>query len=184
MVVQVILGQIRKHPDGEANARHAVLIQRVGGNLHHHMAAARVRHLPEQLLQLIALRRCALRGQRAVSDPVAVGADQPHLGAAHGFQYMLEQQCRGGFAVGTRKADDRHLLRGTMIIVFRCDCKGTARIPHQDIGNLRLRRSLTENRRRAFFRRHRDETVPVDGKTAHGDEQLPRPRRPGIVADV
>ena len=110
VVVQMVLRQVRKRPDGKMDARHPVLVQRVGGHLHHHMAAPGVRHLAEQLLKLIALGRRALRGDGPVSDPIAVGTDKPYLRATGPLQHMLEQECRGRLAVGTGEAHDGHLF--------------------------------------------------------------------------
>ena len=40
VVVQVVLGQIGEDPHGEADPRHPLEVQGVGGDLHHHIGAA------------------------------------------------------------------------------------------------------------------------------------------------
>ena len=77
--VQMVLGEVRKRPHGEGDAVHPVEAQRVGGDLHHHMGAAAVRHPAEPALDLPAFRGGALGGADLVAHPVFVGADKPCL---------------------------------------------------------------------------------------------------------
>ena len=69
------------------------------------MGAARVQHLPEELLELVTLRRGALRVDEFRADHVAVGAHQAHLYARAGLQQMLHQIGGGGLAVGAGDGD-------------------------------------------------------------------------------
>ena len=51
----MILCQIGKDAGGEADACHPLLMQRVGGYLHHREITALVRHFRQQPLQLVGV---------------------------------------------------------------------------------------------------------------------------------
>ena len=98
--VQVVLGQIGEDTRPEGDAVQAMEHQGVGGCLHHHVGTPRIRHLPQQLLHLVGLRRGAVGGQALLPDQVLVGADQPHLCVEAPLQHGLEQIGGGGLSVG------------------------------------------------------------------------------------
>ncbi len=108
----MVLGQIGENSDGKGEPRRAVLDQSVGGGLHHHMGTALVRHLPQQLLELIAFGRGTVGGQLPLTDKVAVGADESHLGAQHPFQHLLKKAGGGGLSVGAGNRQQSHPISG------------------------------------------------------------------------
>ena len=92
MEIEVVLRQVRERTDRERDAVHAVQRQRMGRDLHHHMRAARIEHLPQQALQGKALGRRALRRDDGVADAVFDRADEADLRAEH----LLEQRADPG----------------------------------------------------------------------------------------
>ena len=105
-VVQI---QVGKHADLIVNARHALVHQPLAGNLHHQRVAACIHHIPEVLLQFIALRG----GVRQLGKKARVfhtgGAHHAHLAACR-CQNRADHMCRGGFAFGSGHADHGHFL--------------------------------------------------------------------------
>ena len=77
--VQVVLTQVGEHRHVEAEPRHPLQSQGMGGDLHHHVGTARLLHGAKQFLQLIALRGGVLGVDELVAYHVAVGADKAHL---------------------------------------------------------------------------------------------------------
>ena len=106
--IQVILGQIGEYAHLEVNARHPVQHQRMGGNLHHHMGAARLLHLIKQLLQLEGLRGGALGFDDLVADHILNGTDEAHLGAQGLLQHGFQQIGTGSLAIGAGDAHKGH----------------------------------------------------------------------------
>ena len=180
----MILGQVGKDAHGKTDARHALEHQRVGGDLHHDVGAPGVAHLAEELLQLEALRRGALRGQLLRPDHVAVGADQTHLRAERGLQDVLDEVSGGGLAVGAGDADHGHLPRRVAEEVASGDGQSIAGILHQNIGDLPLGRALAQHHSRALFRSGGDKVMSVADRAHNGDEEIAAAGAAGIIADA
>ena len=111
MEIEVVLRQVRERTDRERDAVHAVQRQRMGRDLHHHMRAARIEHLPQQALQGKALGRRALRGDDGVADAVFDRADEADLRAERLLEHMLDKAGHGRLAVRPRHADHAQALR-------------------------------------------------------------------------
>ena len=182
--IEVVLRQVGKHPHREAYPRHAVQHERMAGHLHHHVRAAGVRHLPEELLQLVALGRGALGVDELRADHVAVGADEAHFGVARDLQQQLQQIGRGRLAVGAGDADDRHLRGRVAEEVAGHQRQRLAAVLHQHIGDIRLRRGFAYGALRAEAGGRGYVLVPVGLKAAYGHERRPRRGPAGVVADV
>ena len=133
----MILGQIGEDAHRVADAIHPVQRQRVGGDLHHHMGAARIPHPGKELLDLKGLRRGPLRGEHLAADHVLVGADQAHLGPRRLLQNRLEQVGGGGLAVGAGDGHHGHIVRRMAEVVGAHHRQGPAGVRHLDIGDLR-----------------------------------------------
>ena len=180
----MVLGQIGEHAHRKADAPHPLEKQRVGRHLHDHMGAARVRHAPEQALELKGFRGCALRGQDLAADHVLIGADQPHLRPQTLLQDILEKIGSGGFAVGAGDARQRHAGGGVAVPVPAHLGQRGAAVRRAHIGNPRLRLLLAEHARRALLHSHGDKPVAVRLVARHGNKESAGLRLPGIIADA
>ena len=182
--IQMVLGEVCKHARLIVDAVHPVQGQGVGGDLHHHMGAARIPHLGEEPLELKGLRRGALRGEGLLADHVLIGADQTHLGPRRLLQNGFQQVGGGGLAVGAGDPDHGHALGGVSKEVGPHRRQSPAGIRHLDIGDIPLRRLLAQHRRRAGLHGLSDEIVSVRRKAGHGHKQSAGSHRPGVIADV
>ena len=184
MEIQMVLGQIREDAHRVRNAVDPVQRQGVGGDLHHHMAAAGVTHPREQLLHLKGLRGGALRGDHLIPDHILIRADQTNFRAQSLLQNRLQQIGGGGLAVGARHRDHGHLLRGMAEEVGAHHRQAPAGIRHLHIGDLPLRQLLTQDGRRAGGHRFFDIGMTVRGEAGHGHKQVAGLRLTGVIADV
>ena len=147
VVVQMVLGQVGEHPHLKGQALQPVLYQGVGGRLQHHMGAAGVRHGPQQLLQLIAVRRGAVGRQFLLPHQIPVGADKPHLGVQGSGQQFPNQVGGRGLSVGPGNGNQRHLLSGAAEPVGADPGHGPTGFPGNQPRAVPLRRQPAEHRR-------------------------------------
>ena len=184
MKIQMILREIGKCADGKVDAVHAVQIQRVGGDLHDHMRAARVAHLRKQRLQVVALRGGVFARQRLFADLVADRADQADPRAERVFQQCFEQIGHGRLAVGSGHADDTHGLRRLTKAVRaearQCGARGGHADPRRSLRHL----LLTDHGGSAAPDRVRNESVAVCNIARDGDEEVTRFYKIGGIADI
>ena len=111
VIIQMILRQVRKHGDLIMQTVNALLRQRLGGNLHHAVFAARFDHFGEQALHFKRVGRGQIRRNFLTADHVLDRADQ--TGFVTGpFQDLFEQEAARGLAVRARHADEAQTLRG------------------------------------------------------------------------
>ena len=174
---------IREDADGEADARDALQHQRMGGHLHHNVGAARVQHLAEELVQLIALRRCTLRRELLRADHIAVGSDQADLCPCLRLQQMLDQIGRRCFAVGPRDADHRHLPCRIAEQIARGERERIARILDQYVRDFNFRRVLAQNGDCALLNGGGDEPMSVADRTDDRSKEIAGAGAAGIIAD-
>ena len=180
----MILGEIGEHTHGEVHAIHTILRESVGGDLHHHMAAAGIRHAAEQTLHLKALGGGALGRDHFIADHVLIGADKTHLGTEILLQHTLEQVGRGGLAVGTGDCHKGHFLRRMTEPVQTQHRETTAGVFHLHIGDLPLGDLFTQDCCRALLRRHGDEAVTVHRITGDCHKQIAHRRAAGVITDA
>ena len=180
--IEMILREICIECNVKMYSSHALKRQRVGGHLHHDMRAARIRHMAEELVQLVALRRRVLGVQKLVAYHVPVRADKADLRVKLALEHVLYQVARAGLSAGSGDADHRHLRGGIAEEVAADYRKTIARIGYQDIGYIAGRLLLAEDHRRAVFNGLRDEFVPVGLKAAYCDEHIPFFRLARIIA--
>ena len=102
MVVKMVLREIGEHAEREVDRAGTPLHERVGGDLHHHMGAARVRHFAQQTLERQRVGRGALGRQNGVADHVLIGPDQTDLCAQAALKELLEKIRCGRLAVAAR----------------------------------------------------------------------------------
>ena len=108
VVIQMFRCKIGKGGTGKEAPIQPLLLQRLGGGLHHHMGAAALKHLGQQLLQLPGVGGGIARGDGLLSHPVADGADQPRPDPQLDQRVMCEPG-RGGLAVGAGDAQQLEL---------------------------------------------------------------------------
>ena len=166
------------------DARHPLQAQGVGGHLHHHMGAARVRHGAEERLEFKGLRGGALRVEHLPADHVLVGADEAHLGTQRLLQHVLEQVGGGGLAVGAGDAHHGHGGGRVAVPVPAHPGQSAPAVVRDHPGALPLRPVLAEDAERALLPGHGDELVPVSLIALHGHKEVSGPCFPGIVADA
>ena len=180
----MILGQVGKQAHGVRHAVHAVQIQRVGGDFHHHVGAAGVAHLREEPLQLKGFRRGALRGDHFPADHVLIGADEAHFGAQRLLQHEFQQIGAGGLAVGAGDAHHGHGVCRVAEEVGAQHRQRAAGVFHLHVGRAVLGRTLAHHGRSARGGGFGDKVMAVHGVAGHGNEQVARADCAGIVADV
>ena len=132
--IKVILGQVREYRHIKVDARHALQRERMGGNLHHHMGAALLQHLPEQAVQLQTLGGGMFGVQELFADHVAVCADEADLSPRHRFQHMLHDVGGAGLAAGAGKADELHFCRRVAVEFPAYEGKAQAAVLYLNIG--------------------------------------------------
>ena len=145
------------------------------------MGAPRVRHLPQQLLNLVALRGSAVGGKAKGADLVFDGADEARLGPQHPLQQVLDETGGGGLAVG---AGDPHQgeLPGRMAEpVGGGKSQGPPGVGGRQPRALPLRGRLTQDGGRPLFQSLPDKPRPVGPGPGQGHEQGPGLQGPGVV---
>ena len=168
--VEVILCQVGECTDRKTDAVYTVEHERMRGNLHDDMGAARIAHPREQCVQLVGFRRGAFGFDHLIADEVLIGADQADLVACI-LEHMLDEVGRGGLAVGAGNAQHHHAVRRMAEAVRRDLRQRDARVLHHDSRNA-LRRLLADDCRRALFHRLGDVLVAVGRVAADGNEQV------------
>ena len=182
MEIQVILREIGVERDVKADPCHALQHKRVGRDLHHDVRAAAVRHAPEQLLKLKALRRCKLRMDVLVADHVAVCSDQPDLGAQLFLQHVPDEIARCRLAAGPGDPDDRHLPGGIAVKVAARKRQSQTAVRDLDIGCSVRGNILAQHGGRPLFQGRWDKAVTVGRKALDGDKKVARLHLSRIVA--
>ena len=180
----MILGQIGKQPHCKADAVHPIHGQRVRGNLHHHVAAARIRHTAQQLLQLPRPRGSALCRQCLLPHAILHCADETHTGTSFFFQNMSDQHGGGCFPVGAGNTHHGHLFGRMVKVVF---CNQSQRPPgrrHLHKGEFHRRRLLTYGAHGAIFQSLLYELTAVGSSTGDSDKQVAGAGGTGIIADA
>ena len=180
----MVLAQIGEHAHLEGHTVDPVLIEGVGGGLHHHMGTARLLHLGEEALDLKGLRGGAVCGENLLPDHILVGADEAHLGPQGLLQNEFQQVRRGGLAAGAGDCRHHHVVGGMAEEIAADHSQAPAGVRHLNIGDFLLRNPLTQHRRRALFPGLADEAVSVHCVARHGHKQVPRLGFPGVIADA
>ena len=183
MQVKVILRKIREHCHVKHDPRHTLKRQRMGRYLHYHMRAARVRHLAEELVQLVALRRRVLRVQELVAYHVAVSPYKADLRVKLRFEQVLHYVGRAGFSARAGKAYHLHFRRGVSE-----ELTARHRKPVAAVGYLHIRRSvcrdiLAQHHSRALLHRLGNIAVSVCLKALYRDEQVAWARKARVITD-
>ena len=91
MVVKMILREIGEDGAGKVQPLDAVLVERMGGDLHHAPVTALAHHARKELLQRHGVGRCVVGLLRLISHHVDNGAHKTHL-VALAFQHMLHDE--------------------------------------------------------------------------------------------
>ena len=107
----MILRQIGEHRRIVNAALHPILIQGMGGNLHHPVGAALGHHQGQHALQIIGIRRGVAGGQDPIPYHILYGADEAHLIAA-GLHNRFKHIGGGGLAVGAGDAHQPQAVGG------------------------------------------------------------------------
>ena len=108
VVVQMVLGEVRERAARKDGVTRAVLMNRVGRNLHHAVRAAVRFHRRIDLVQLLQRRRRIARVEtpRAVKD--LDSRDVPAFPPRTGVQKLRQDPCRRGLAIGAGNAIEVH----------------------------------------------------------------------------
>ena len=182
MEIEVVLRQVRERTDRERDTVHAVQRQRMGRDLHHHMRAARIEHLPQQALQGKALGRRALRGEDGVANAVFDRADEADLRAERLLEHMLDKAGHGRLAVRPRHADHAQALRRMAEPVAAELRQRRARIAHAHPRRVLRHVVLAQHTGRAARKGGGNEAVAVRDIARNGGKQLAGRGRAGIIA--
>ena len=134
------------------------------------MGATGIRHLAEKLLKLVAFGCGSLGVDKLIAYHVAVCADKPDLCVKLSLKKMLKQVGRCGLAVCSGNADDRHIRGRIAEIVAGCNGKSIAAVFDHDIGNVKLRLSLTKHHSSTLFRCRGYIIMPVGLKADYCNE--------------
>ncbi len=181
VVVEMILGEVREGRHVEHHAAHAMLVERVGGDLHRHGLDPVPPHPGEQPVQVGGLGRGA--GERHGCSRHAGPRRPDHAGRHAGrLEDRLQQIGRGGLAVGAGHAHHRHGSGG-----MAEDRRGHRphRLAHRRHEDLRpidpVEPALHDEGAGAGLRRGGREVVPVDalrrGRRRRDSPAWPRANR-------
>ena len=120
-------------------------------------------------------------GKDFVADAIFDRAYQRGF-ASGGAQHGVEQECRGGLAVGAGNAGDAQLFRRTAVKVRAESGQRAASALDLRPGNAIARRSrIADHRNRPGPQRVVNVLIAVGGLTAHGDETPARLDAPAVV---
>ncbi len=170
--VQVVLGQVGEHLDGERDAVGAAQLQRVRGHLHHARLVAEVAHAHERLLQVDGLAGGAYRLLLQAADHLLDRAQQPGVQAA-GLEHLVHQEGRGGLAVGAGDARHLHLGRGVAEEGGGHRAHRGPDVVHHHLGHAQAERALAHQRGCAALHGVGGEVVAVDLEAGHTEEERP-----------
>ncbi len=175
VVVEMILREVGEGGGLEAQERGALLVQRVGGDLHHRRVAAGAAHRGQQPLQLTGVGRGPRGRNRAAAVLDLYGGQQAGRAAA-GTQQLAQQPGGGGFAV--RAGDAGHAQRtGGPAVQRGCEAgQRTARIIDRNrlFGRVAHRR-LRQHRDRPLGQRGRGITRAIVTAAGQRHEKIARP---------
>ena len=172
----VIRRNVHKNTVVEQNAACAVQHKPLTRDLHDHSFAARIRHFPETLLNLIGLRCRVLGRDVLLADGDTVGADESGRNTAR-----LEQRayhvggCR--LALGAGHADRKEFPRRETEVGRRERRQGRPRIVRAVHGKTLRQRfdfAVNDNRRNALARKRGEQLVRVKIGALHADKQTTR----------
>ena len=184
MEIQMIFRQIGECRHIISHGIHSVKGKGMGRYFHHHMGAAGIPHPGKQCLQFKTLRRGALCGHYLLANEILHGADEAHLGALHSFQNMLQQQRRGGLAVGASDTHHGHGA-GRMSEEIGADSGQSLTVgAYQNIGHAGLGLHSGDHNRSALFHGHGNKPIAVGGKTGDGNEHAADHHLAGIIGHI
>ena len=187
MVVEMILREVREDRRIELDARDAVLVERVGGDLHDDVVHARVAHARERVLQLDDIRRRVVDGQHLVLDHDLDRADEADL-VARVAQDSAREVARRRLAVRARDADDAQRARGIVMEIRHDRVERRIELRHAQHRDARGRRERMPLRREhgegALLHRLRDELRAVHMHAGNRHEQRPRAHLARVVLDA
>ena len=118
VVIEMIPRQVRENRHREMAARKPLHGQRVRTRFEHHMRAARVANLGENLLQVERLRRRIRRRQRAFRRAISRRADQAIRVSRHA-QNRIHQKRGRRLPIRSRHAHQLQRIRGMPIEIRR-----------------------------------------------------------------
>ena len=179
----MILGQIGEEAHVELNARHPVEVQGMGRDLHNHMGAARVGHLPEQGLELQAFGGGPLGREHLLADHILNGAHQTHLGPQTVLQQVLEKIGGGSLSVGAGDAQHGHFLRRVAVPIGGGQSQPQPGIGQPDIAALGGR-SLAEDAGRPPLLGHGNILVAVGIEAPDGHEEVAGLHGAGVIGNA
>ena len=183
MVVKMVLREIGEHAEREVDRAGTPLHERVGGDLHHHMGAARVRHFAQQTLERQRVGRGALGRQNGVADHVLIRADQTDLCAQTALKELLEKIRCGRLAVRAGHADHCHASRRLAVPSRGELCRRLVRVGDQHTGHA-LGRVLGHDADRAARGGLLCVVCAVLPRAMQGEEKASLSRRAGIEGEV
>ncbi|MPM66130.1 hypothetical protein SDC9_113037 [bioreactor metagenome] len=182
VVIQMILGQVGENARREADAVHPVQGKGVGGDLHHQMGTACVRHTPAQSLDFIGFGGGALSRKGLRADHILVGADKPHLGPYRALQHGFDEVGGGCLPVGAGDTHGNKAPGGMTEPVGREDGEGRARVCGGHPGAFPLRLFFTQHGHGAQVHGLVDKLMPVGLISGQGHKESARRHRTGIIA--
>ena len=173
----MVMGDIGDNPGVEGAALHPVLVDRVGGDLHHRVAAALRHHQGQHALQVVGIGGGVPGGQHPLPNHILDGADQPHFLAVR-LEDAFEQIGGSRLAVCPRHADHPQALRGIPEPVGAHPGPGPASRRHQHLRDAvrdpQLHRMLGHDDGGAVFHRLPDILMAVHSGPADADKSETR----------
>ena len=181
--VEVVLAEVREHERVEANTVEAVEHRRVGRRFEGDAAVAGVEHLAERALEVDRLRRRADDWAHLATDAALDRAEKarpPAGGLQHGVQEVR------GRRLPARSRDARNLELARRLPEERIR-GGRHRSPgrgHDELRNLRLDRTLDDERDGTVLDRLCREVVPVGVLAGDGEERRAGSDGARVVGEV
>ena len=177
----MILCQIREHRCIIPAALHTILIERMGGYLHHRVGAAFRRHQRHHALQIIGIGRGVPGRQHALPDHVLNRPDQPDL-VTSGLQNGFEQVRGSCLAIGASDAHKMQPPGGIAKPVCTHVCPGYAGGRHQQLA-VQSEIPFADNRRSTGLFCLFGKLMAVHRRTADADKHPTGFHTAGIAGD-
>ena len=168
--VQVVLGQVREHSRGEADAVAPVLGERVRGNLHRACLVTRVEHPAEGPLEVDRLGGRSLDLLLLPAHDALDGTQEPRPGAL-GLENVANQKGRRGLPVRASDSDDPKRSRRILPEANRDRRHRGAGVGNRHLGHRQVQMTLDHQRRGAPLDGRGGEIVAVGPLPLHAEEE-------------
>ena len=166
----MVLREVGEHRGRDVDARGALELQRVRGDLHRARDVARVEHLAEEPLQIERLGRRPGQRRFLAAHHGLDRAEQPGS-QSRALQQRAGEERRRGLAVGPGDARDPQRGGRVAVEARRGERHRGPHVRHDDLGHAEPQRALDDQGDSPARDRVGGEVMPVAGEPGHAEEQ-------------